>query len=76
MTRDTCDMREYSIRIDGVVLGHGFVYRSRKEAEDMIRKMADADRVYDIPDSPKRVVVERDVSPWRTSRTKTKKETE
>lgn len=69
-------MKEYSIRIDGIVLGHGFVYGSRGKAEDMIRKMADADRAYDIPYSPKRVVVERDVSPWRTSRTKTKKETE
>lgn len=59
-------MKQYSIKVGRTVMPMELT--SRKEAERFLKRMGEADRAYDIPDPEKRVVVERDVSPWRVSK--------
>lgn len=56
--------REYSIKVDGVVLSDE-IYCRKKDAENAIRIMEESDRVYDNPWPPKRCIVAREVSAWK-----------
>lgn len=56
--------KEYAVKVDRVVLTCA-IFRSKKDAEAEIRRMEDADRVYDNPMPPKRHVVSREVSAWK-----------
>lgn len=63
-------MREYAVRIGHQVFGTGSdsgspYFRSPAEAQREIRDMEDADREYDIPSSPKRTIVYREVGKWQ-----------
>lgn len=63
-------MREYAVRIGHQVFGTGSssgspYFCSPAEAQKEIRDMEDADRAYDIPNSPKRTIVYREVGKWQ-----------
>ena len=59
-------MKQYGIKVGRTVLQTRF--KTRFEAAWAIKKMEEADKAYDIPNHEKRVIVERDVSPWRVSK--------
>lgn len=63
-------MKEYAVRIGHQVFGTGSssgspYFCSPAEAQKEIRDMEDADRAYDIPNSPKRTIVYREVGKWQ-----------
>lgn len=60
-------MKQYSVRVSGVVLGDEYTYTRRKDAEKAIQRMERADREYDITYNTKRSIVEREVTGWKTS---------
>lgn len=63
-------MREYAVKVGNSIFGTGSgsgspYFRSPAEAQKEIRDMEDADRTYDIPSSPKRTIVYREVGKWQ-----------
>lgn len=66
-------MIEYAIRIGGYVWRGDNVedeqlLRSLAGAKRLVKSMEDADKTYDVPNPPKRVIVSREVGPWKEAR--------
>lgn len=63
-------MIEYAIRIGGYIWkGENTedeqLLRSLAGAKRLVKRMEEADKTYDVPNHPKRVIVCREVGPWR-----------
>ena len=66
-------MIEYAIRIGGYVWRGANVedeqlLRSLAGAKRLVKSMEDADKTYDVPNPPKRVIMSREVGPWKENR--------
>lgn len=61
-------MKEYAVKSGRTVLDDN-IFKNRKKAEEYLASLKAADRVYDIPYETKRVIVEREVTAWKTSKT-------
>ena len=57
-------MIQYAVKISGCV-NSATIYYTEAAARRAIREMEEADRVYDIPNPPRRCVVMRSVTLWR-----------
>lgn len=66
-------MTEYAISI------HGYIWRGTTEEHDkllssmsgakrLLKRFEDADKTYDVPNPPKRVIMCREVGPWKEAR--------
>lgn len=66
-------MTEYAIRIRGYIwkgenTENEQLLRSLSGAKRLVKRMEDADKAYDVPNPPKRVIVCREVGPWKEAR--------
>jgi hypothetical protein len=66
-------MIEYAIRIGGYVwkgenTEEEQLLRSLAGAKRLVKRMEEADKTYDVPNPPKRVIVCREVGPWKEAR--------
>ena len=68
-------MREYAIRIRGYIWRgtteeHDKLLSSLSGAKRLLKRFEDADKVFDIPDPPKRTIMFREVGPWHVAKDK------
>lgn len=68
-------MLEYAIRIRGYIwkgenTEEEQLLRSLSGAKRLVKRMEDADKVFDIPDPPKRTIMFREVGPWHVAKDK------
>jgi len=60
-------MRQYAVKSGRTVLDNN-VCKTRKKAEEYLADLEAADRAYDRPNTTRRVIVWREVTPWIESK--------